>query len=354
MLQLRPEQETRLEETLANLSTGNTCALDESVASANRMLTKLGLPPTFAMRREYRRVLFATPGFESLYKGVILTSELLGATVSEDPGAWTFPEFLEQNGQTPIVKVDLGMRDVPGFEEGKIILGVETMARDLEEYLDRSGDRVRAGKARQALRVGESDYVLERGMDNLAQMAAECQSCREAILLLLEPEVLRTGVHGIDEHAATSERALKALDKYLEEASVRKDLVAIKTNVVTSGEQSGVVDEPEEVGRKTVSLWRNAIDEEVRLVLMLSGGLDDLSSTEYFNAVVREAKGQSAPFTVTSSFGRAAHRAPVEIWSKDVDHNAAAAQASFAINAAQNELARNGAYEATSDPRRQP
>lgn len=351
MLKLAPEQVARLETTIEDLSSGNVCALDESVTSANKMLEKLGVTPTEESRREYRRIVFATQNFDSLYKGVILTTELMDATVAEGSDV-TFPEFLDQNNQTTIVKVDLGMREVPGFSGGKVLKGVETMSKDLQTYYDRSNGKVRAGKARQELRVGESDYIIDRGMDNLAQMAAECQNFQHSILLLLEPEVMRTGSHGIDDHAKTSEKALRSLNKYLDEAGVRKDLIAIKTNVLSAGEQSASQATPDEVGSRTLELWQETIDNQVKLVLMLSGGLSDVSSTEYFNAVVKEAKKKGAGFALTSSFGRAAHRKPVEIWSKDQVGNVALAQESFKTNAAQNELARKGEYVPENDPRR--
>jgi fructose-bisphosphate aldolase class I len=351
MLQLTSEQTSRLEETIANLSSGNICALDESVGSANKMLEKLGLPANEETRREYRRILFATNDFGSLYKGSILTTELMDATVAEGSDV-TFPELLEKNGQTTVVKIDLGMREAPGFSGGKIIKGVETMAKDLQTYYDRSGGRVSAAKARQELRVGESDYVIEHGMDNLAQMAAECQNFQHSILLLLEPEVLRTGNHNIDEHSQTSKKALDALDKYLDEAGVHKNLIAIKTNAITEGEKSATQASPEVVGSKTIQLWQDAIDDQVKLVLMLSGGLSDVASTEYFNAIVKEAKERNARFAITSSFGRAAHRKPVEIWSKNQIGNVDLAQESFTTNAVQNELARKGEYVPENDPRR--
>jgi fructose-bisphosphate aldolase class I len=325
--------------------------LDESVGSANKMLERLGVPATPESRREYRRILFGTQKFGSLYKGVILTTELMDATVAEGSDT-TFPAFLEKNGQTTIVKIDLGMREVPGFGGGKIVKGTETMAKDLATYYERGSGRVRAAKARQELRVGESDYIVDRGMDQLAQMAAECQSFKESILLLLEPEVLRTGTHGIDDHARTSARALKALNKYLDEAGVRKDLVSIKTNALSAGEKAPVQATPEEVGERTVQLWQEEIDSQVKLVLMLSGGLSDVTSTEYFNAIVQAAKRKNAGFTVTSSFGRAAHRKPVELWSADQAANVGLAQEAFTVNAVQNELARKGEYVAENDPRR--
>lgn len=351
MLQLNEHQTERLEQTLGNLKEGNVCALDESIGSANKMLERLGVPATPEARREYRRVLFGTQNFGSLYKGVILTTELMDATIADGSDV-TFPEFLEQNGQTTIVKIDQGMREVPGFGGGKIIKGTETMAKDLQTYFDRSGGRVRGAKARQELRVGESAYIIDRGMDQLAQMAAECQAFHDSILLLLEPEVLRTGTHGIDDHARTSAQALKALDKYLDEAGVRKDLVTIKTNALSAGEKAPVQATPEEVGERTVQLWQEEIDKQVELVLMLSGGLSDVVSTEYFNAIVQAAEFKKAGFKVTSSFGRAAHRKPVELWSKDQAANVGLAQEAFTINAAQNELARKGQYISKNDPRR--
>ncbi len=350
MLELTPTQIARLQKTLNNLCSGNLCALDESVNSANKMLERLSIPATEEMRREYRRILFATPNFKHLYKGVILTTELLDATVA-DGSPVTFPEFLQENGQETVVKIDLGMREVPGFNGGKIVKGVETMAKDLQTYFERSGGRITAAKARQELRVGESDYIIDRGMDALAQMAAECQAFEHSILLLLEPEVVRTGSHSIEAHAETSRKALQSLDRSLTAAGVRKDLIAIKTNAVTSGEAADAQASPEEVAAVTVALWNETIDPAVPLVLMLSGGLTDTASTAYFNAIVREVSAQNAPFTVTSSFGRAAHRKPVELWSKDRANNIAAAQAQFTLNAEQNELARRGEYNAKNDPR---
>ncbi len=331
MLKLTPTQIARLQKTLENLCSGNLCALDESVNSANKMLERLSVPGTEEMRREYRRILFATPNFKNLYKGVILTTELLDATVA-DGSTVTFPEFLQNNGQETVVKIDLGMREVPGFNGGKIVKGVETMGNDLQTYFERSGGRITAAKARQELRVGESDYIIDRGMDALAQMAAACQNFEHSILLLLEPEVVRTGTHSIEAHAETSRKALQSLDRSLTAAGVRKDLVAIKTNAVTSGEGAEVQASVDEVAATTVALWKETIDPA--------------------NAIVRESKAQNAPFTVTSSFGRAAHRKPVEIWSADTANNIAAAQAQFTINAEQNELARRGEYSAENDPRR--
>ena len=155
----------------------------------------------------------------------------------------------------------------------------------------------------------------------------------------------------MDDHAATSEQALLSFDRYLDAAGVRKDLIAIKTNAITEGEQYASQATPKEVGRRTVELWRGAIDDRVKLVLMLSGGLSDRTSTEYLNAIALENTRNNTGFDVSSSFGRAAHRRPVEIWSKDPLRNVSWAQDSFAINAVQNELARQGNYSSPDDPR---
>lgn len=350
MLQLTSTQITRLQTTLQALCTGNLCALDESINSANKMLEKLGLPATEDMRREYRRVLFATPGFKDLYKGVILTVELLDQTVADGSNV-TFPQFLEENNQITVVKIDKGMKEIPGLEGGKVVQGAETMLEDLQTYWGKSGGRIAAAKARQEIMTGAPEAFIDRGMEELAKMALACQQFEHSMLLLLEPEVMRTGDHSIEEHAATSRSALQLLDKHLSALGVHKDLVAIKTNAITAGADAAEQVPPEEAAEATMEVWTKNIDPDVKLVLMLSGGLDDLSSTAIFNAIVQKARSLQAPFTVTSSFGRAAHRKPVEIWSRNPAANIKEAQKAFFLNAEQNELARKGQYDAAKDPR---
>src|SRR5216110_2798988 len=82
-------------------------AADESTGTIKKRLDSIGLESTEETRRDYRELLFTTPGAEEFISGVILYDETIRQSASDGT---PFPQLLASKGIIPGIKVDLGAK----------------------------------------------------------------------------------------------------------------------------------------------------------------------------------------------------------------------------------------------------
>ena len=106
-------------------------AADESTPSIKKRFASIGLESTPDSRRDYREMLFTTPGMGEAISGVILFDETLR---QKTRAGVPLAELLVRQGIVPGIKVDAGTSDLAGFPGEKLTLGLDGLRERLAEY----------------------------------------------------------------------------------------------------------------------------------------------------------------------------------------------------------------------------
>ena len=299
-------------------------AADESVHTATARLASYGVPASAEMRRQYRDLFLGAPDVEHHLSGVILFSETL---LEEGNDKKLFPESLISRGIMPGVKVDLGTEPFSASPREFITNGLIGLPERLLEFKKQGAVFT---KWRSVIRIDgdtlPSPQALHENAKRLASYAKEVQTA--GMVPILEPEVLHEGKHSRARARAVISETLKILFSVLDEFSVDRASVILKTSMVLSGSESGKHDSPEEVADDTLATLMGNVPPQVSGIVFLSGGQTPDESTANLAAIARRAKEINAPWPLTFSYARALQEEALSVW-KGKEENVPAARASF-------------------------
>ena len=200
-------------QTLVALGKG-LLAADESLGTIGKRFDALSIESTPETRRDYREMLFTTPGVADVLSGVILFDESIRAT---DSNGTPFPKLLENQGIIPGIKVDGGAHDMALFPGEKVTDGLDGLRERLIEYRALGA---RFAKWRAVITIGDgipTHACLSANAEALARYAALCQE--QDIVPIIEPEVIMDGDHSIERCQQITERTLRATFSQLEYAA---------------------------------------------------------------------------------------------------------------------------------------
>ena len=282
-------------------------AVDESTGTIAKRFAQVDLISTERTRRDYREILFRTPGLDRHIGGVILFSETLEQTASDGT---PLIQLLEDCGIVPGVKVDGGLRPLALGKAGeKITEGLDGLRTRLRTY---RGLGALFTKWRVVYRIGRgcpSGAALATNAHTLAQYAALSQE--SGMVPIVEPEVLMEGDHDIELCAKVSETVLLSVFSALRCHGVRLERVLLKTNMILPGEQHETAS-PQDVAASSLRVFRRAVPASVPGILFLSGGQTSHMATSNLRAL-HTASG-SKPWTLSFSFGRALQNEALRAW----------------------------------------
>jgi fructose-bisphosphate aldolase class I len=149
-------------------------AADESTRTMEKRFLAIKISCTEENRKNYREIIFTTPGIEKFISGVILFDETLRQGLGK---------ILLDKGMLIGMKVDEGM------DEEMITEGLPGLKERLEEYVNLGAS---FAKWRTVITVGRKDNVEE----NLVRLAEYAKICQEAgVVPIVEPEVFMEGDH---------------------------------------------------------------------------------------------------------------------------------------------------------------
>jgi fructose-bisphosphate aldolase, class I len=310
-------------------------AADESFSTIKKRFQKLDIESTPQKRRDYREVLFTTPGIEQYISGVILFDETIRQTARDKT---LFPKFLEQKGIIPGIKVDMGTRPLPHFPGEEITEGLDGLPERVEEYY-RMGARF--AKWRAVIHIGEgvpTDTAIQANAEALARYAAICQE--GGLVPIVEPEVLMKGDHSIDVCEAVTYGTLLAVFNALQRHLVLLEEMLLKPNMVTAGDDHQNQATIREVAEATVRVLLRTVPAAVPGIAFLSGGQSPELSTQHLNEMNRLG---GTPWKLSFSYGRALQEPAMETWNGQ-NQNAANAQEIFYQRCKLNHSASRGEY----------
>ena len=322
-------------------------AADESSTTIKNRFDAIGVESTEQNRRDYRELLFRTPGAADYVSGVILYDETI-----RQKGADGTPlvKVLQDQGIRPGIKVDLGAKPLAGAAKG------ETVTEGLDGLRERFAEYKKLGaqfsKWRGVITIGDgipSDHCIEVNAHALARYAALSQEA--GIVPMVEPEVLMDGTHSIERCFEVTRATLIEVFHQLSRHGVQLEGMLLKPNMVLSGKSAAVRASAADVARQTVRCFRESVPAAVPGIVFLSGGQGDVEATVNLDAINRHAAEVGAPWELSFSYGRGLQAAPQKAWAGKADQ-VVAAQRAFHHRAKVTAAARQGRYTAAMENER--
>ena len=313
-------------------------AADESTNTIKRRFDSINVESTEQSRRDYREMLFRTPGANEYISGVILYDETL-----RQRGADGTPivDILQEQDVIPGIKVDRSTSPLANTEGELITDGLDGLRDRLAEYYEIGA---RFTKWRAVITIGDSipsQYCIDANAHLLGRFAALSQEA--GLVPIVEPETLMDGEHSIERCHEVTLNALHTL--YDQLARQRVDLrgTLLKPNMVVSGKDADERAHAQEVAERTLDCLMREVPAAVPGIVFLSGGQSDDEATENLDAINRAAAGMNAPWELSFSYGRGLQAAPLQAWGGSAA-NTEAAQQEYYRRAMLTSAARQGKY----------
>ncbi|HKN40884.1 MAG TPA: class I fructose-bisphosphate aldolase [Acidimicrobiia bacterium] len=281
-------------------------AADESTGTLTKRFAALGIDSTADSRRDYRELLFTSPGVQETVSGVILYDETIRQSAVDGT---PFPELLQSGGVLPGIKVDTGAKPLAGCPGETVTEGLDGLRERLAEYRELGA---RFAKWRAVISIGEgrpSTTCLAANAHALARYAALCQEAD--VVPIVEPEVLMDGDHTIERCYEETKAALEAVFTELATQRVALEGMILKPNMVVPGAQCATQVSVDAVARATVSCLLEAVPAKIPGIAFLSGGQGPELATAHLNAM---NAGGAGPWPLTFSFGRALQDPALRAW----------------------------------------
>ena len=205
-------------------------AADETVGTLTKRFEQLKIPSTLESRRDYRELLFTTPGSADFISGAIMYDETIRQQASNGR---RLADILLDQGIIPGIKVDTGAKSLAGFESETVTEGLDGLRERLQDY---RAIGARFAKWRAVIRISDqmpSRTCIRVNAHALGRYAALCQE--QGIVPIVEPEVLMEGAHTIDRCNQVTAKVLHTVFNALYEQGVSLEGMLLKPNMIVSG-----------------------------------------------------------------------------------------------------------------------
>jgi fructose-bisphosphate aldolase, class I len=311
-------------------------AADESTGTIKKRFDSIGVESTEETRRQYRQMLFTTPGIGDHISGVILYDETIRQAT--DDGT-PFVEVLAKVGPIPGIKVDTGAKPLALFPGETVTEGLDGLRERLAEYAELGAQ---FAKWRATIFIGDgfpTDFALLANGHAMARYATLCQEA--GLVPIVEPEVLMDGDHTIERSYSVTSRVQHAVFTEIHDQRVQLEGMLLKPNMALSGYDCPVQASVDEVAETTLRCLRHNVPAAVPGIVFLSGGQSDEAATAHLNAM--NARGPH-PWQLSFSYGRALQAPAQKAW-EGKDSQVDAAQAAYLHRARLNGAARDGRYD---------
>ncbi len=316
-------------------------AADESTGTIEKRFRAENVACTEQTRRDYRELLFSTPGLGAFIGGVILFEETLKQKSEADV---PLPQLLTAQGIVPGIKVDKGTVPLSGFPGEKVTQGLDGLAQRLSEH-KQLGARFAKWRAVMSIGAGiPTPQSIAANAHALARYAALCQE--QGLVPIVEPEVLMDGHHTLATCARVTEEVLHTVFHALRRQRVALECMLLKPNMVVPGTACPDQAAPEQVAQATLACLRRTVPAAVPGIYFLSGGQGEVAATANLNAM--NAHPEKQPWVLSYSYGRALQAPALKKWRGEAANKTVAQQALY-LRARLNSAAREGKYTAAME-----
>lgn len=312
-------------------------AADEPAAVAEQRFVASNVVSGPDTRRDYRELLFSTPGLGSFISAAILVEETLRQATA---GGVAMPRLLGDAGIVPGIAVDRGSVPLAGSPGEEMTEGLDGLPARLAAYRE-LGARFTKWRAVYAIGDGlPTRACIETHARALALFAA---SSHEAGLVpIIEPDLLMRGDHGLLRCEAVACTILDRVFAALVEHRVALEQVILKTGMILPGAACPEPADDGMIADATLRCLRRSVPAAVPGIVFLSGGQSETTATARMNAICRRG---DVPWRISFSFSRALQAPVLAAW-KGLVHNTARAQAALYHRARCNSAATAGDYAA--------
>ena len=269
---LTASQKRDLEDTAAAMATPGKgiTACDESAGTIGARLEKVGIENSEEIRRQYRQMLFETPGCENYLCAAILDPETLYQKSSNSNQL--FPQVLTERGIVPGVKPHLKVYTLPGTNGDTVMQGLDSLAVRCRAYYQAGA---RFAKWRSPLAIDKANgrptsLAIQANMTDLARYALICQS--EGLVPIVEPDVSLTGTHTLEEAIDVNLQIQSALFKAMMDHGVYMPGTMLKSNIVNPGQNCPESYTVEEIAHANVFVLEQCFPVAMKGANYLSGG----------------------------------------------------------------------------------
>ncbi len=317
-------------------------AVDESTKTVGKRLSSIGVENTEENRNSYRGMLFTTPGLGNFISGAILFEETL---FQNHPDGESMVEKLDRLGIIPGIKVDTGLRPLPGADE------VETLCSGLDGLVERAADYYTQGarfaKWRAVLQITSNGCPTKLSIqENAWGLARYARSVQESGLVpIIEPEILMDGDHSIERTAEIQEEVIKEVYHACQINGVLLEGTLLKPSMTVPGADCSETASPEKVAQMTIRTMERCVPASVPGIVFLSGGLSEEAASVYLNLMNKIDR--KANWNVSFSYGRALQHSCLKAWR---GNDLIAGQKSLIARAQANSEAAKGIYIPGSQP----
>ena len=313
-------------------------AVDESTKTCTERFAEFGIESTETSRRDYREMMFRTPGIGEYVSGVILYDETIRQNAEDGS---RIVDVLNDAGVLPGIKVDTGAKPLAGAPGETVTEGLDGLRERLAEFREIGA---RFTKWRAVLKVSDempSRYCIERNAHALGRYAALAQET--GLVPIVEPEVLMDGDHDIQRCRVVTSQVLQVTFEQLSAQRVLLEGIVLKPNMVIAGSDCSQQATSDEIAELTLATLQEFVPAEVPGIAFLSGGQTGEQACTNLDAMVRTG---DLPWELTYSFGRALQYPCLETWGGT---DTADAQAALLHRARMSSLARSGRYSAVEE-----
>uniref|UniRef100_A0A6B2L8G1 Fructose-bisphosphate aldolase n=1 Tax=Arcella intermedia TaxID=1963864 RepID=A0A6B2L8G1_9EUKA len=310
-------------------------AADESTGTIQKRFDSIKLENTEENRRTYRELLFSTPGIGTYISGAILYEETLYQSTKDGK---PFPKLLQEQGVLVGIKVDKGLKYLPGTDNEMACQGLTDLDVRCKKYYE-AGARFAKWRAAYTIAPGKpSELLVKEQAWGLARYAAICQA--NGLVPIVEPEVMMDGPHDIEHCARISEHVFATVVKALHDNGVLLEGSLLKPNMILQGSENSKKATPHEVASYTLRTLKRTIPSSIPGVMFLSGGQTEEEATVNLDALNRLA---GLPWTLSFSYGRALQASCLKAWGGKAE-NFVAGQNALLERAKANSEAQLGKY----------
>ena len=298
-------------------------AADERPSSMDRRLQEYGIKDGESMRNQYREILFSTPNLERTISGVILSADTFTEhTMDGIPSR----DFLQKLRIAVGVKVDGGLEPYEGSDILKRTKGLEGLSDRCKQYWQQGAAFT---KWRSAIPVsGATDEFISVVA---ADMAAYARCALDSHLVpILEPELLLSGDHSIEETEETFRKVIPATLAALAEKKCNPKQCILKTSFITDGLTGGVLP-AEDAAKRTLAVFKETGlggNKSFHGIVFLSGGLESKTAIAYIQRIKALAEQEEFSTPLSFSYARALQEPVLHEW-KGKEENILNAQLAF-------------------------
>jgi len=199
-------------------------ATDETAGTLAKRFNALNIACTAESRRDYRELMYSTPGLGTFISGVILFEETLKQKSLTDV---PLPHLLISQDILVGIKVDKGLLPLSCFAPEKVTQGLDGLAERLLEYKQLGAC---FAKWRAVIGIGidiPTSAAIAANAHALARYAAICQEL--GLVPIIEPEVLMATLASLRRTVPAAVRGINFLSGGQSETTATVNLNAINT-----------------------------------------------------------------------------------------------------------------------------